>query len=108
MALQLSYSDEFGNTNASAYHRVVKCDMDWEDKKARVVVYTYKDVTARTDGKKPVREITYRIREQEVNGMPTFDSVFSDSELDATGETPLANAYTFLKSLDEYSDAQDV
>jgi len=40
--------------------------------------------------------------------MPTFDSVFANSELNPVDKNPLANAYTFIKALDEYSGASDV
>jgi len=108
MALQLSYEDAHGSTHSSAYHRVTVLDLNYVSKSARVVVSIYVDSAARTAAKEPVAERRYRLREAAVDDMPTFDSVFSDAELDAVDETPLANAYTFLKTLDEYSGAQDV
>lgn len=102
MALQLSYDDEFGNTNASAYHRITVLLMYVAQGRVKIEVSTYKDAAARTAGKAPLRTLPYTAEGSD------FTTYFDDTVLDTVDYNPLERGYVYLKTLGDWSGASDV
>lgn len=102
MALQLSYDDDFGNTNASAYHRVTTLLLYVAQERVKIEVSTYKDSAARSAGKEPLRRVYHAAQGAD------FTTYFDDAVLDTENYNPLERAYEYLKTLDEWDGASDV
>lgn len=52
--------------------------------------------------------ISYRVRSyKSETGYPFFDEKYLTSEYDLNGENPIAQAYSHMKTLPEFSDAVD-
>jgi len=102
MALQLSTEDQFGNTNASAYHRIIALALNSKDKIASLAVEAYKDAAARAADKAAFSRRQYAISGDD------YDTYFAPSVLDVVDQNPLERAYVFLKTLAEYDGASDV
>jgi len=103
VALELSYDDEFGNTNASAYHRITSLLMYLLDgSRVKIEVSTFKDVAASGDGNRKLRTLVYG-----VDGTD-YDTYFAPAVLDVVDQNPQERAYVYLKTLDEWDGASDV
>ena len=97
MALQFSYVDKFGNTNATAYARILSVRTSAEIG-ADIEVAIYINAASRSkaapeDEKQPV--IKYM---ESVTGSDEA-TYFADSVLSANTVSPFKKAYTYLKTL---------
>ena len=102
MALQLSYDDEFGHTNASAYHRITSLYLYVEGGRMKLGISTFKDAAASAAGSRALRALTYGIEGDE------FDTYFAPAVLDVVDQNPQERAYEYLKTLEDWSGASDV
>ena len=102
MALQLSYDDIFGNTNATAYFRVVTVNNGYKNLTCGVNVEVYKDSAARQSNKAPLANLDYSTVGDE------YATYFATSVLDVANHNIIKQGYEYLKSLAEYSGASDV
>ena len=100
MALQKEIS-KFGITVNNAYHVINHVYYDKglnsptalaEPTNATAVVFIYSDVDAKTNNAEPMERITHNF----------------NLDTSSDSEDALTQAYTYLKTLDEYSDATDV
>jgi len=102
MAIQKSYDDIYGNTNSTAYFRVTNVNNDYKNLVCGVNVLVYKDATARAADKAPVASLSYLTVGEE------YATYFEVDVLDVAGHNIIKQAYSYLKSLADYSGAQDV
>jgi hypothetical protein len=102
MALQLSYNDAFGNTNSTAYFRVVTVNNDHKNLVCGVNVEVYKDATARQSLKSQLASFNHSTVGDE------YATYFGVDVLDLANHNIIKQGYTYLKSLAEYSGASDV
>ena len=105
MALQNSYTDGANHTDATAYHRVVRPGLDYEEGRAIIDVITHKTKADRdaTPIKDPV------IKRQYVASGAVFTTWFAHSVLDVLNQNPTERAYEYLLSVEaEFSGATDV
>ncbi len=102
MALQISYEDSFGNTNASAYHRVLQVLVDKSSSVADILVGIYKDASARGAGKSTLASRHYRVE------CADFETYFGTANMNIVDKNAISIAYDYLKTLSEYNGASDV
>lgn len=102
MALQKSYDDAFGNTNSTAYYRIVTVVNDCKNLVCNLVVAVYKDSAARQADKSALANLNYSTVGDE------YATYFAVSVLDVANHNIIKQAYTYLKSLAEYTGASDV
>ena len=92
-------------TGADAtYWRVVEIHTSWSEKIATIIVFGYVSELTRRSGKRNIEAKVYRVH----GGV--FDSTFSSGNLTVDNSTVSGRgvAYTYIKSLPEWVDAQDV
>ena len=102
MALQLAYDDDFGNSNASANHRITALLMYVGDSRVKFTITTFKDAAASTAGNKEVRHLTYNVAGDD------FTTYFAPAVLDVVDQNPQERAYEYLKTQDVWDGASDV
>ena len=102
MALQLSYDDEFGNSNATAYHRITSVLLYVAQDRAKVEVSTFKDSTASGDGSRALRTMVHTVVGSD------FTTYFAPAVLDVVDQNPQERAYEYLKTQDVWDGASDV
>lgn len=91
--MALIKSIEYKDTGVfCSYWKVVETDIDWHNKEFRIVVYGYKDRQAREDGKLSIDTRVF----DELNSFPFTED-----------GNNIAQAYEFIKTTDEFSDAED-
>lgn len=103
MALKLSYSDQYGTTHGNAYHRVTEINRDIMHKQIRIEVSTYKDKDARDGGKKEILR-----RYFELSALDEGYSKFELTEIDKAGVNDIKQSYEYLKTLDDWSQAENI
>jgi len=112
MALTMAITDSRGVKYTSAYFRVTEVNLNYRERKGRVLIEVYKDQQARKNKKEPVMiESVFFEREgvTDDNGnyvVHSFDSVFGFTNLD--GSNPIKAAYEYIRTLPKYSQATDI
>jgi hypothetical protein len=105
MALELSYTDQFGATHSAAYLRVIELISHYDLGQATIRAAIYVDANARLNKAEPLtRDILISLSE---NTVPTFLDTLGDDSSEK-GIFPRAIAYSVLKTLPEFSSAKDV
>src|SRR4051794_11588211 len=61
MAKVMTYSDQFGNTNAASYWRIVQLNIGVADRTATAILYGYKSKAAYKAGAQPIGQKSYAI-----------------------------------------------
>jgi len=112
MALQLSYTDNFGNTNSAAYLRITSLHIQLgsDTQRCRVDFDVYKDAVARSKADATATKTPVLIDYAECFDS-SFATYFADGVLDDNNKSPLKQAYAFLKTLStpiNFSGASDV
>ena len=92
MALEMSYSDKFGNDYPLSYWRLVQINFSPSDETASFTFYGYKDEAARLSGKAASGSKTYSIAKE---AYATYLSVAAITGLD---KNVLNNGYTLAKA----------
>lgn len=113
MALQKQYDQDTGQSEKSAYHRVVASKHNFVDKIVQLRVYVFKDAQARLDNKKVMSSVQYVVQNyvDETTGLPVnnYDSYMKVMENDDPGTNERKQAYLYLKGeVSYYSGAIDV
>lgn len=81
-----------GETGASAqYWRVIECNMNYFANVGAIALAGYVSKNARQNGKRPLDARQYPLQGT------AFDA-FQDAALQASGKTPVKQAYLFIKS----------
>ena len=103
MALTGSITTDDGVFHQTAYARLGIINIDFVRRKAYIVIYIYKDMAARNDGRKFVGEKEYILT---ADTTPNFNQGFSVDALEAM--SPQRRIYTYLKNQPEWAGWADV
>lgn len=103
MALQLSYSDDFGVTHSEAYWRIIGINQIYSDSKGVVMVAVYHNAAARQNGKKPLTVKHYLFGQNEFIAFGDFSYAIDETDVHYRNFI-----YTELKKLDEFVEAENV
>lgn len=104
MALQFAFESPTGATYDSAYARVVQISLDLRTPDASLLVHFHVNAAARISELAPIYTKTYSL----LNEDGEFDQYFRDNMLQPAGDSPLAQAYGYLKTLSDFEGAIDV
>ena len=85
MALQQTIENSTGTT--ASYWRIVLVTTNYESSQANILMYGYKDQTARNQNKTPVDQRSYIVKGDD------FDTWYGISELDITSINHVLNSY---------------
>ncbi len=102
MALQKSIDLYTGIALSAAYIVITDINIDYVNNFATVIVNIYKDSTAYSNGLPEVITNTH------ICSGSSFSTYFSESVLNATGNTALTKGYEWLLTLSLYSGATSV
>lgn len=102
MALKKSHTDSQDHTDTNAYHRIERILLTYSRSRGEILLLTYKDATARTDGKSPTDVNAYVV----TSGI--FTDTFGATAQDVLNINPQQAGYDYLKTLPAYSGAVDV
>jgi hypothetical protein len=100
--LQLAFTDPFGGSHPSAYHRITEVMTDILARKAKVRVSTYIGLAARQGDKVPVSGRSYHFSGTE------YDLLFGVGNTNPANKNPLKNIYDHIKTRPEWAGATDV
>lgn len=102
MALQQTIENSTGTT--ASYWRIVLVTTNYESSQTNILMYGYKDQTARNQNKTPVDQRSYIVRGDD------FDTWYSISELDVRSVNHVLNSYLYIKQLpnSEFATALDL
>jgi len=101
MALQKNITQDNGVT--CTYHAIKSINLSQEHSHATIMINSYLSLEtrqARVD--RPVERKIYRVSGD------NYETYFKDIELLKEDESPLKTAYTYIKTLPEWSDAEDI
>ena len=103
MALEKSYTTDGGVSLSEAYHKISTMRFrHWdENPKVDIIVDIYRDSTARVD----LTRVVYVSYTCDGSDYTTY---FSNAALDVENQNIRERAYTWLKTLEDYSGASDV
>jgi predicted acetyltransferase len=101
MALQYYIEMSNGVTCTEGYLKVVTVTLDQQRNTARVLVGVYLSQEARQEGKTCLKYIPVTVTGDD------FTTYFSDLALKAAGISPVASAYTYMKTLPQFASATD-
>lgn len=100
MALQMAFTDDYGNSNASSYWRILRLLIDLKNRMGIVNFYGYKDKAAFLAGKQHIGMFELLVAENE------FVQILTGYE---AGQTDLfALAYERALTKDFFADATSV
>ena len=103
MALSMSLKLDNGVELSQAYAKISQLVFNYKDSSSLVLeLCVFKDSTAYSDGLPEVIKFLYKCTGT------TFDMYFSEPALSPDMATNLSNAYTWLKSMPQYTSAEDV
>lgn len=112
MALQVDMGETpAGASLAAAYVRVNEVLVNSLQKRADINVGVFLDAAARSAGKAPVEQRSYRVvNSVDADGVEhnDYDNLFDVGTLDGASSNPFGQAYAHIKTLDEYAGALDV
>ena len=100
MALQQIIQHETGTY--SQYWRVVKTHINHASKIAEVYVWGYVSEQARDENKRQLDERMFTVSSEQ------FDDYFAPTVIDPQGINHVKNAYLFIKTQQEFIDAEDI
>ena len=102
MALQQTIENSTGTT--ATYWRIVLVTTNYESSQANILMYGYKDQTARNQNKTPVDQRSYIVKGDD------FDTWYGISELDITSINHVLNSYFYIKQIPngEFTNATDL
>ena len=100
MALQQIIQHETGTY--SQYWRVVKTHINHASKIAEVYVWGYVSEQARDENKRQLDERMFTVSSEQ------FDDYFAPTVIDPQGINHVINAYLFIKTQQEFIDAEDI
>tara|TARA_Y100000310_G_scaffold318631_1_gene372955 strand:+ start:836 stop:1168 length:333 start_codon:yes stop_codon:yes gene_type:complete len=99
MAVQVSYTDEFGVTHAEAYARIDT--LVFEPTGVLVKISVYRDADARSKSNETNMKVPVLLSSTMVKGS-SYTTYFADSVLNTSGKTPFNQAYAWLKTVEEF------
>ena len=103
MAIQKSIADDFGTTHGTAYTAIRSVRVEYDEGtglSVRLIVWMYKDASARSKSdaaarKAPLKIVVYDVIDADAT------TYFADGVLDDNAKSPLKQAYAWLKTLDD-------
>jgi anti-sigma-K factor RskA len=96
MALQMNYTDQFGNVNSASYWRVTFVAVDILAQNARAVLLGFKDADAFTNRKQPIGS-----KDVNVQG-DSFAQMMTAYQTGGGNTDLFALAYSVAKSQDDF------
>lgn len=111
MALQKDISLDIG-LETKAYYKIDTISLDYNNKRFYISLNTYINKKARDDSKKPLVTKQYDALSEISMPPPNyqngkFDLYFACDVMDQEGNA-VKQAYTFLKTLNEFTGAEDI
>lgn len=110
MALKQVFETETGINLPECYVRVVRVELDMLGPTATITARRYADQAARDAGAAHLSadEFYLEVPTHDPEGpVLDYDTWFGDDALAARGATPFSRAYALLKTLPEFSNAED-
>ena len=102
MALQQTIENSTGTT--ASYWRIVLVTTNYESSQANILMYGYKDQTARNQNKIPLDQRSYAVMGND------FDTWYGVTELDRRSINHITNSYLYIKQIPngEFATASDL
>ena len=94
MAIQVSYTDVHGVTHTEAYAKIKHCNLSSEDP-VFFIVAIYVNAASSNANKQPLATCDYTLTGSDK------ETIWGDSVLKDENKTPLSQAYTYLKTVDD-------
>ena len=90
MAIQLSFTDQYGDEYPQAYFRVVQRNLNDENKTGMVLFYAYENAAKK--GKRIIGQKEYNVTPED------YDAYFATDKQDPAGKNPKKSSYEFAKA----------